>query len=404
MKERKKKIVFYSATTPTVFLYKLGILFKKNNYETILFTTCEKNRFNMEFYKNAFNRVICSNFHFVKPSLKNIFYFCKRTPDLTNFLFFLKRIKPYAVIGVAGSNWQLRLVHKYFFKKYPFIYLPYDILSHFFNSLNEALEHTKLDELTAEKYCFENSDGILHKGSPEELSFISGRIFDNINIVKDTLSFMPYCSEEYNVPINKNKLSKKDKEFHTVYVGGFLHDPLSKKSNQDSIKKLLDQNIHVHVYALSDHCSKEEEENAINDFFGIFIQNKYFHLHHSLEPKELIKEISQYDFGLFFAYDYYQRTGIELNHSTGNKISSYLEAGLPIIYDSRLLFVDRLMKPYNLNIYLNEENILNTLQKINYTALVKQVEKMRSDFDMDRNFSRLNEFIETICKSVKKSP
>ena len=62
---------------------------------------------------------------------------------------------------------------------------------------------------------FENSDGIIHKGSPDELNpeYVNDRVLGpNIKLPKFKLSFPPYCSMDFIVPINNKKLSKKDKE------------------------------------------------------------------------------------------------------------------------------------------------------------------------------------------------
>ena len=166
---KKKKILFYCATSPTVLIYKIAYLLKKHNYETILFANCEKEVFDYNFYKGAFDKIIVSNFSFNKLKLKNTKYILKRGLNLLKFLFLLKTTKPYAVIGVSGNNFQLKFVYKYFLKKHPFIYFPYDILGHFFSSKENALKSDlapEFKELEAEKYLFENSDGILHKGSP----------------------------------------------------------------------------------------------------------------------------------------------------------------------------------------------------------------------------------------------
>jgi hypothetical protein len=210
MQEEKKRIVFYSATTPTVLIYRIGKLLRKNNYETILFTMCHKEQFDWDFYSQSFDKIICSNFQFFKPKLKKLPYLISKTPGFLKFLMELKKINPNIVIGMAGNNWQLKLAHKYFFKKYPFVYFPYDILSHFFSSREEALKSEiapRVAEMEAEKYLFENSDGIIHKGAPDELEPLNGRIHEKIEFCPLQLNFQPYCSKEDVIPINKNKLS-----------------------------------------------------------------------------------------------------------------------------------------------------------------------------------------------------
>jgi glycosyltransferase involved in cell wall biosynthesis len=60
------------------------------------------------------------------------------------------------------------------------------------------------------------------------------------------------------------------------------------------------------------------------------IRNPYLHFHGSLPPKELVKEMTKYDFGIIpFMVN---KQNIELlNSSSPNKLFEYLRAGLPVI-------------------------------------------------------------------------
>lgn len=400
--EDKKKIVFYAGFPPPILLYKIARLFKKNNYETILFTMCEKDRFDEDFNKQAFDKIICSNFQFSKPSLKTAGYLIKRVFSLMKFLTLMKLIKPYAVIGLSGNNWQLKLVHKYLFKKYPFIYFPYDILSQYFNSKEEALKKgIKPFELDAEKYCLENSDGIIHKGDPNELNLFNGETFYNADVQKLQLSFLPYCSKEFIVPLNREKISRKDKEIHLAYPGFLLNKSEHIKEISNSLNEILNQKIHIHIYGMVSHISKKESDKYFDDMFHKFMKNKYFHLHKPLGPKEIVKEISKYDYGFYLTYIF---NTPEIKLHTTHKLSTFLEAGLPIIYFKGCSFIDKLMGSYNIGASYNRQNLKNlgkNLKKLNYQKLVETVEKAREDFDMDKNFPRLEKFIERVVMSRK---
>ena len=71
-------------------------------------------------------------------------------------------------------------------------------------------------EIRAERFCFENADGILHKGSPRELDFLKkeNSLGKPIDINCPEISFLSYCSDEFMIPMNKkDKFSKKTKRF-----------------------------------------------------------------------------------------------------------------------------------------------------------------------------------------------
>ncbi len=396
IKENKKQIVFYCASHPFEMIYKIAREFKKRNYETVLLTMSEKDRFDHEFYSKAFDRIICSNFQFFKPSFKTSLYFLKRGVNLIKFLISMKLVKPHVVIGISGNNWQLKLAHKYLFKKYPFIYFPYDIISHFYNSAEEALKKsTKKFEINAEKYCFENADGIIHKGDPNELNYINGRIHKNLKITKRQLNFLPYCSKEFMFSMNRDKLSKKDKFFHMVSVGGFP---------PPEFKDILNQGIHIHLYFTFKHLPEKQEEEYITNLFKGIEKNKFFHIHKPLSPKELIPEISKYDFGFWTAKPS-NKVNIEPTFATGNKLASYLEAGIPFVYNKELIFIDKLMKRYGLSISFDEGNLKNLkkrLQQIDWKKIEKNVITARKELNMEKNFVRLENFIKEIVSNFKK--
>ncbi|MDO8516833.1 MAG: hypothetical protein Q7S33_01800 [Nanoarchaeota archaeon] len=396
--EKKKRIVFYVSFEPQIFMYKLAKEFRKRGYETVLFTICEKDKFNWDFYKEVFDKIICSNFEFRKPSLKTIPYFLKRGQSLVKFIIQSKFAKPYVILGSSGINWQIKLARKYFFKKDPFIFYTYDIRSQFFASKQEALEKNPGFELEAEKYNFEHCDGVIHKGAPDELNYIERRIFDKINFPDLQLSFLPYCSKDFYVPLNKNKLSKKDKELHLVYVGFFWTG--QGKEISEFFNKILNQKIHLHIYpiALAYHLPKEQEKEYTQNFFSQCIHNSYFHIHETLPPKKLISEISQYDFGIY-PYISRSKNNLEPIFCTGNKIASYLEASIPMVFTKDLNYLEKLMKSYGLNISYDEKNIsiLNKrLKSLNYPLLEKKVEKAREDYSVEKNFDRLEEFIKQV--------
>ncbi len=413
MPKNKKTIVFYCATAPSVIIYKIARILKANHYKTILLTMCEKDRLNHFFYNQAFNRIIYSNFQFSKLNFKSLFYYIKNSLYLIKFLFLMMFLKTDILIGVAGNNWQLKLVHKYFFRKYPFIYFPYDILSHFFKSKKSAISYgTPEFEVMAEKYCFDNCNGILTKGNESELDIIERRIHEKLDLKKPILYFLPYCSKEFVVPINKNKLSKIDKETHIVYVGSFPGDPNYIKTLLSIYKQLLDLKIHLHIYMFVDHIKKGEENEYTKNFFNSILKNKYFHLYKPLHPIKLIGEISKYDFGFwdsFYSKDYDKEDleNLSIILGSGNKFASYLEAGLPIIYDHKSLVLDKLMKKYETGIPFDKNDLKDLYKKINksnYSKMEKNAVKAREELDIDKNFPRLEKFLKDVINYKLNNP
>ncbi len=402
MENETKKIVFYSASPPSIFIYKIARLFYRKGYKTILVTMCEKEAIDLDFYQEAFDEIIFSNFQFFKPSNKTLFYLFKRGWSFIRFLIRAKMLRPYVVIGSSGANWQLKFFHRFFFKKYPFIYFPYDILSLYFNSNEEALQKgVKAFELDAEKYCLENSEGILHKGSPHELDFFKSK---NYSLPKLQLDFSTYSSKEFSVSINKKKLSKKDKEIHIVYIGFFFNDEESVKIINKIFNEILSQGLHLHIYATVKHIPKNQADIYFNDLFNRFKGLKYFHIHSPLGPKEIIREISKYDYALW--PNTLNPNLPDNKYHTGNKFASYLEAGIPMLYSNQSIYINTLMKHYGLgklSFGKNINGLKKSLKKLNYKELERKTIKAREDFDMDKNFPRLEKFIEETVASKNSS-
>lgn len=394
--QRRKQILFFCAATPSIISYKIAKELRKEEYETVLMAMCNRERIEEDFFKEAFDKIFYSNFQFSKPSLRYLFYALVRLPFLLIFLIRLKLIKPYVVIG-TGNNWQLMQTRKYFFNKTSFIYFPYDLVSHYSGNPKNQFFKPSSKEVNAEKYNFENSNGIIHKGDPDELKSLEGRWHKKINFSKLQSNFNPYCSDDFIVPINKNKLSKKDKEFHTVYIGNFYYGDTLKKI-YNFLEQTSKQKIHVHIYAFNDLLSKKKDNELIFSAFKPYLNSKYFHLHKVLGPKKIAKEISKYDFGINFSYTHDSDT-IEPTYSMGNKFASYYEAGLPTINDSEIKFVGRTLKHHGTGIDFNEKTLLSLnkiLKKLDYKKMEKNIEIARQEFNIKKHIKRFIKFIERV--------
>jgi 8-oxo-dGTP pyrophosphatase MutT (NUDIX family) len=174
-----------------------------------------------------------------------------------------------------------------------------------------------------------------------------------------------------------------------------------------TIKKLIEQKIHIHIYSKTQHLSKEEDmkNSALlaNEFFG----NPYFHIEYSVDPRKLINEISKYDFGLDFV-DFGKPSNYPFifpRFNTGNRTASYLEAGIPFFVNTIYEFECRMAKEYGIGLFLDPMHDFGSfsekLKKINYKKLERNVLKARADYNMKKQFKRLEKFIEDIRKYHK---
>ena len=390
----KKQIVFVEAG-PNIVGFKRAKALKEKGYETVLINFL---KFKKDFYKPAYDKIIDFNLNAFSMSIKNGFNIIKNSPKILRKIFEIKKLNPYVVIGTAAPYplWLPALTRK-IIKKTPFIFFPYDV---------NALKYKKKEyykkagipnfELKAEKYLFENSDGIIFKG--EEYGFVKKKF----KIRCPVITFPPYCSKEFIVPINKNKLSNKDKGIHIVYVGYIENEKdipsaFGLGTWECSIKGLLKQKIHFHLYSRQYNLIKHSE------VYKKFLKNKYFHLHKPLDSKKIIGEISKYDFGCSFPeFNFNILNKKILTTCTGNKLASYLEAGIPFVYwNSLFRYQDKILKKQGINLGISKKEFNSLklrLKKINYERIIKRILLFRNKFEIYNNIHKLEDFFEKCIK------
>lgn len=408
--ESARQIVFLEPW-PTIMIYKIAKIFKEKGDETVSIRILESRGLSNDFYKQAFDEIRSFNLGFFKMSFKHLpsifVSLLKKLKNIVQTSIFILKLKPYVIFARAKPSWPCALM-RIIFKKTPLIYFPYDIRSESCSSREIAKQKGLKDfEIDSEKYCFEKADGILHKGAQNELKFLEGRIFEKINFTPLQMMFLPYCSKEFIVPINKNKLSKKDRELHIVQVSSVSSADLEGCSFLfDYFKEFTKNKIHVHLYTKPNTLSKEGIINSFKQTYKKEINSKYFHLHEPKNPKELIKEISKFDFGIVIIHPLNKTDdSLEANVGLGNKLSSYLEAGIPFFYSPEIKFVDSIMNNYGLRLYLKDEknikNIKKKIKKLNYARLEKKIKKARKDFSMENYFPELEKFVRKVANRKK---
>ncbi|MBR9705292.1 glycosyltransferase family 4 protein [Candidatus Pacearchaeota archaeon] len=412
----KNMTFVFSESYSTVMVYKLSKILKEKGYNTVQVRILEQNKEDNEFYRNGFNNVIDFNIpHFQISSsskiskLFGILKIIKRFPSILKASFQILKLRNVIYVGRSKVNLPVYLFRKTFFRNVSFIFFPYDLRNH--KPLSENLNVPKF-ELFSEKYCLEKCDGLIHKGAPEELD---SKYMDNRSLGKKPkiqklrLNIHPYCSKEFIVPINKNKLSKKDKEWHFCYVGGI------KKSTNEFYDSLLDfdwllkHKVHIHFYFCSDtkkEADIKKDKEVIKSFYNRnknYSYLKYIHFHDALNPKELAQEISKYDIGIIGDPVGMTKDNFDPVLTTANKISSYFEAGIPFLYSKKYMFLHRLMKGYSIDLGYNDINKINDiLKKINYKDLEKNVEKARGDFLFENHLKRIEDFFKNVLISTKR--
>jgi hypothetical protein len=402
MEDNRKQIVFVEPDAMDMQA-KMARLFRERGYETVLVTITDSSS-KSDFILKSYDKIINFNFKFFRINSKELpkiaLHFLKKSPSVLKAAVSTLRLKPSMIITRGPPNWFCMLIKK-LFKNYPVVYYPYDIRSHTCESL-QAIRRAgvKIFEIRAEKECFKKMDGIIHKGGFDELENLNTQILGPIKITCPTYHLLPYTTKELIVPINKNKLSRKDKEIHVVYAGCILDD----KTFVETVEELLRQKIHLHMYVKHSPLTREEWLNTTGKDYKKFESNPYYHMHHELGQKELTKEISKYDYAAWLGlYDSKSNT---IKYGMGNKFSTYLEAGLPLIHFKSHEYIWSLTKKYGTGIGVDFEefkNLRKVIKKLNYKKMEKNIEKTREQFELEKHIPEIEEFFKKVRDYKYKS-
>ncbi len=383
MINNKKKIVFVESffNVPT---FKIACALKKTGkYETILILLSKDDKKNL---KKAFDKIFIFDLKF-NPTPRGLINFFRKikSKEGKKFLEKMKKINPY-VFQITGPE-LVTLWFMYFLKKKVKIYYAYDIWKFYDKkfSLKKNSGIMQFFHKFIERVHFKIADGILHKGPPGELNLLSYKV-DALD-----LSFIPYCLDEWIFPPTKKK---RGKEIHLVYAGGLWISWEGHISFLKIIEIITSQKIHFHIfspYDLSMDVYKKIEKS-----------NKYFHIYGKEDKQKILnKKLSKFDYGILF--DFYDTSMInELwpKTSLGNKIFSYIEAGLPVIINDQLEFTSKIIKDNKIGFSVNYENLKNLrkiLMKQNYKQLQKNVQKTQEKFKLSKNIEKLERFYEKVA-------
>ncbi len=143
--------------------------------------------------------------------------------------------------------------------------------------------------------------------------------------VDDDLIFYNYVSESIMPRHFQEKLSNRDGNTHIVYVGcvtSVVED--SHYDLREVFKDIADNQIHIHIYPTKNIITQSSHSYKKLDDTSEFI-----HLHNNLSRRNLLQEITQYDYG--WAGLNRAENNKHLEIVLPNKVTEYIASGLPIL-------------------------------------------------------------------------
>jgi len=142
-----------------------------------------------------------------------------------------------------------------------------------------------------------------------------------------SLVFYNYASES-DLPTNYHpKLSDLDGQVHIVYEGG-----IGGNTHRDFASLFVDlANQAIHIYIYPTFYSQEIAQH--------FSEHKNIHYNHPLSPKQIVEEMTQYDYGII-PFNIEKSNKRFLDSTIANKLFEYLAAGLPVITSPLKTYID----------------------------------------------------------------
>jgi hypothetical protein len=192
------------------------------------------------------------------------------------------------------------------------------------------------------------------------------------------------------------KLSEKDGEYHLVYTGSISFSEKYKNTYYIPLaKKLAKQKIHLHLYTNPTHNIPIDR---YIEYIELDRKEKYFHFEKSLPFDEINSEIAKYDFGLWYHPDTDDELGVTFEKrktGIGNKLFSYLEAGLPIIITERAEYGKKIVDKYGIGFSIRDEDFNNfhsIISNYDYNFMRSNSLRTREELSLGKKVKELEKF------------
>lgn len=362
-----KPLILYSGYSPNFRVLKqIKILIESNKFEVILLHHRNAANITQQVHQNCATYSFRNRFH-----LQRILLQAKQ-----NLLIAYSSQPEFAAVSLKYAQ------SKTLFDPYDCLVVYYGIQPHL-NWMQKEIPH--------EKYCFENTTGIIARNLEVNESLRRYGLEG-----KPTILFSDYC-DNGNFTY-REKVLKHGDEISLVYAGGLYGKSARGSShgieNFDALISSLPQNkIYLHLYPNPD---------APIDYYYDYIveqkQNPFLKVHKSIPQKQMGEELSKYHFGVLphFKEKSSKISPAKLAYGTSNKFFNFLEAGLPILVSSEMIFMAWLVNRYKIGIVFNEQeqkNLRAVIENCNYTLLQQNVLFVREQLSMHNNQLRYIKFV-----------
>jgi len=240
-----------------------------------------------------------------------------------------------------------------------------------------------ISDFKAIKYIFKNSKYVLSHYTKEQAKIWA----KEYNVNKNKFIFFPeYCNEENfsTKPISFNP----NNTINLVAAGSlapssFPEQFFPTKGMLRGVNKLSKQNIQTNMITVPKYYDGIFEQKAI--YQDILYENKFNPYFNILKGEILASNVLEsFDFG-FFQLEYTTKNEYLNKYAIPSKFAFYLEAGIPMIVNSKMESLAYYVEKYNLGIVFKNSNISNMrevleINQSEYRDMINNIINFREKF------------------------
>ena len=264
--------------------------------------------------------------------------------------------------------------------KIPIIYDQHDFLS--------FKKNLSIKEKKFEKICNENAAGTIYITESYK-----NEVSNYYNLIENSICFSNYFPEMCILDEKSflPKLSKTDGESHLVFIGRISENKSDHRNMLSNLKKLSENGFIIHVYPTKNKKYKK------------YRNIKNVRMHQKLPYNKLIREISQYDFGLTIFNNEVAEKLPHIKYAFGNKTYDYLCSGIPVIVQDCLDEVRNFIINNNFGFILENYKDYKNIFQNKYSQIVKNIIENRNSFSMQNQIHRIIDFYKKTSLEFNKN-
>lgn len=257
-----------------------------------------------------------------------------------------------------------------------------------------------VDDFKAIDYIFKNAKAILSHYTHEQAKIWAKQY----NVNENKFIFFPEFCDEKNFYFRKKINYENPKLVFAGSIGptSYPEEFSSDKSYVRVMKQLTKKGIHI-SYVLPEGAYAGTQSPRRRLLFQDILYEDKFNSNFQIKKGETLNSLilADYHFG-FFNIEHSLKCRYADKHAIASKFAFYLEAGLPIITNSKIQSLTTLIKTFGLGITISNKDvenldiILKNITSEEYDKMRQNVEKFRENFTYSRNIHILQK--ELYCK------